>query len=366
MGPTGQLRILQIHPTRRCNLRCLHCYSSSAPEESGALDVALLRQAISDAAAEGYHVASFSGGEPLLYEPLRELLSHAKSLGMGTTVTTNGMLLKGRRLEQLEGVTDLIAISLDGKPDSHNRIRAHRRAFEGMAENLPNLRATGIPLGFIFTLTQFNLDQAEWVADFALEQGARLLQIHPLEETGRAAQQLAGEKPDGLESSVAFLEADRLQQRVGDAMKVQLDLSHRAALRHSPESVYGVIPAGAEMLPLADLVSPLVIEADATVVPLQYGFSRAFAIGNLQNQPLETLARKWKQEKLPAFYDLCARVFRDSTAETAKDSSGSSCQTSCQTAADKAPETGDPLGSFPTQVFNWYEAVTEASQEAIA
>ena len=37
MGPTGKSRIVQIHPTRRCNLRCLHCYSSSGPEVKGEL-----------------------------------------------------------------------------------------------------------------------------------------------------------------------------------------------------------------------------------------------------------------------------------------------------------------------------------------
>ncbi len=70
MGPTGKARILQIHPTRRCNLSCLHCYSSSSPHERDVLDVALLCDAISDAVEEGYNIASISGGEPLVYQPL--------------------------------------------------------------------------------------------------------------------------------------------------------------------------------------------------------------------------------------------------------------------------------------------------------
>ena len=63
MGPTGdKYRVVQIHPTRRCNLRCLHCYSVSAPEERDQLPVPLLLDAVADAAAEGYAVASFFGG----------------------------------------------------------------------------------------------------------------------------------------------------------------------------------------------------------------------------------------------------------------------------------------------------------------
>src|ERR1700732_2069259 len=182
MACTRGSRILQIHPTRRCNLRCLHCYSSSGPEERGELPVALLADALTDAAAEGYTVASFSGGEPLLYRPLRELLDHAHGRGMATTVTSNGMLL-------------------DGTPASHDRMRADPRAFATMASRLGRLRDSGIPFGFIFTLTQHNLHELEWVAGFAVEQGARLLQIHPLEAAGRATEELAESFPDAVEGS---------------------------------------------------------------------------------------------------------------------------------------------------------------------
>jgi MoaA/NifB/PqqE/SkfB family radical SAM enzyme len=45
---------LQVHPSRRCNLRCRHCYTASGPGERGALDVATLAGAMRDAAGLGY------------------------------------------------------------------------------------------------------------------------------------------------------------------------------------------------------------------------------------------------------------------------------------------------------------------------
>lgn len=111
MGPTGHTRVVQIHPTRRCNLRCLHCYSSSSPDERDKLEVTLLFNAVTDAAAEGYNWVSVSGGEPLMYPPLYELLRHTRACGLHTALTTNGMLLDGRRLDKLTGLIDLIAIS---------------------------------------------------------------------------------------------------------------------------------------------------------------------------------------------------------------------------------------------------------------
>src|ERR1700722_11228438 len=156
MNTCGTLQpIIQIHPTRRCNLRCLHCYSRSGPEERDLLAPEILAECLSDAWQQGYRTASFSGGEPTLYPHLRHLLERAKQLGMRTTVTSNGMLLDGPRLEMLAGLTDVLAISLDGVPESHNRTRGSLQAFERMQSNLEGVRGSGIPFGFIFTLTQY-------------------------------------------------------------------------------------------------------------------------------------------------------------------------------------------------------------------
>lgn len=195
----GCRRTLQIHPTRRCNLRCLHCYSSSGPDERDSLSAELLSDAITDARAEGFSSVSFSGGEPIMYGSLPDLLDHAKSLGMRTGVTSNGMLLDARQLDRLKGRADLLAISLDGVPASHDKVRANTRAFETMAKRLEGVRKVGIPFGFIFTLTQYNLHEIDWIASFALQEGAKLLQIHPLEETGRAGQELTGSLIQGCD-----------------------------------------------------------------------------------------------------------------------------------------------------------------------
>ena len=137
-------------------------------------------------------------------------------------------------------------------------MRANSRAFEGMAARLDAVRRSGIPFGFIFTLTQHNLDELDWVATFAHEQGARLLQIHPLEEVGRARQRLRGQQPDAVESTFAQLEAVRLRERFGDAMLVQVDIADGMRIRNQPDRVFATAPAAGDA-PLAELLSPLVV-----------------------------------------------------------------------------------------------------------
>jgi MoaA/NifB/PqqE/SkfB family radical SAM enzyme len=297
--------------------------------------VGLFRTAIEDAAAEGYNLAGFSGGEPLMYRPLRELLLHAREHGMFTTVTTNGMLLDRRRLDSLLGAADLVAISLDGTPDSHDRIRGHPRAFATMAKRLPDVRSAGIPFGFIFTLTQHNLDELIWVAEFALTQGAQLLQIHPLEGVGRASEGMMNCVPDETELSYAVLAVARIRELVGDQMRVQLDVTGRETIADDPERVFaGDWPNTTR--PLADLLSPLIVEPDGTVAPVEFAFGRELVLGNLRDARLPELAAHWRVEKLPRFRALCRSVQ--------------------QAATDKAQPA----------VINWYGRITDAAREGAA
>jgi Fe-coproporphyrin III synthase len=314
MGPTGSARILQIHPTRQCNLSCLHCYSQSSPRERAALDLDLLCEAVTAAAREGYNTVSMSGGEPLMYKPLRELLQHARAHGMRTTVTTNGMLLNARNIGRIAGVVDILAISLDGTPASHNRMRGNARAFESMQARLADVRAAGIDFGFIFTLTQHNLDELDWVKQFAEREGAKLLQVHPLEEVGNAARGLRGKTPDSNESAYAWFMSRQFEQ-AGAGLKVQVDVAFSEHLKAHPESVSADAGVVSDDQPFAELVSPLVIEADATVVPIQYGFARDYVIGNLQYAELRPLLRDWRARRLPGFYALCRSLHAEVTSQ---------------------------------------------------
>jgi MoaA/NifB/PqqE/SkfB family radical SAM enzyme len=313
MGPTGQVRVAQIHPTRQCNLRCLHCYASSSPQITETLNFELLKSAITDLAAENYNWISFSGGEPTAYVPLPVLLRHAKRLTLKTMLVTNGIMLNQRRLDELAPLTDLMVLSLDGLPESHNKLRGSDKAFEMMASRLPLIRERQIPFGFIFTLTRHNLNELPWVMEFALAEGAKLLQIHPLERVGSAATNLAGSVPDALEGAYAYLLQQELQKRAGDKLALQLNLVHSDVLKDDPRRFYAEPGSIDPDLPLGEVISPLVIESDGTVVPMQYGFPRRFALGNLYQASLRTLSAEWRQGAYRQFEAICGQVHQQAT-----------------------------------------------------
>lgn len=279
--------VLQVHPTRRCNLACAHCYTESGPGESETLPVHLLAGAVQDAAALGYGQLAVSGGEPLLYRDLPVLLAAAKAMGMITTVTSNAMLATPKRLDELVPVLDGMAVSIDGRPDEHDRIRGQAGAFDKAVANLTHLRERGLPFAFIFTLTQHNADSLEFVIELAAQTGARAVQVHPLTADGRAARTLSGAIPDQLELLAGLMAAEVLGTEKGVAIQVDV------LLREQIERACRPLVPQTPVRQLKDAAPVLIVGANGQVLPYTHAVHPALALGNLHQGRLNELAAQW-------------------------------------------------------------------------
>ena len=82
---------VHLQVTTRCNLRCQGCWYRAAPTDL-ALGFAL--ELARDMAQAGSAWLAVGGGEPMLWPPLGQLASYARSLGLRIAVTTNGTLLR--------------------------------------------------------------------------------------------------------------------------------------------------------------------------------------------------------------------------------------------------------------------------------
>ena len=78
---------------RRCNLKCVHCYSQSKNiEYENELSTEEAKRMLDDLADFGSPVILFSGGEPLLRKDLFELIAHAKVKGLRAVISTKLVL----------------------------------------------------------------------------------------------------------------------------------------------------------------------------------------------------------------------------------------------------------------------------------
>ena len=285
--------VLQIHPSLRCNLSCPHCYSRSGPTVRTSLDVETVVRVIGEAAALGYEVISFSGGEPLMYEGLPQACAFAKSLGLTVTITTNGFFLDQRHLDPIASSIGGLAISLDGDAAAHNAMRGNRAAHDRLVNGLDAVRSRGIPFGFIHTLTTRSWSQLESLVAFAADCGARLFQIHPLEAQGRASSMPAELHGDAEMLAKVYVLTRLLNAKYGGAPQVTSDLAPAADFVQHPELVYAAPGQDAGSDDSVPMLRNLIVEADGTVVPFTFGIARDFAIGDITRSSLRESLRRY-------------------------------------------------------------------------
>lgn len=175
--------------TRRCNLHCAHCYTDSADRAyPGELSTAEGLAMIEDLAAADVPVLLLSGGEPLRRPDLLELAGHARSCGMRVVISTNGTLITTETAEALAGIgVSYVGISVDGRPEVHDRFRGARGAFDASMSGIEACRDAGLKVGLRVTLTRSNLDDLPWIFDLMEERDVPRLCIYHLAPTGRGA-----------------------------------------------------------------------------------------------------------------------------------------------------------------------------------
>ena len=303
-------KTVQVHLNRRCNLACAHCYSASGPRETEQLSAGALIRFLEEAANEGYGVVAFSGGEPFLYEDFAAVLAAAKALGLRRLAVTNGTVFNGPRAAALAQL-DLVAVSVDGREAVHNRIRRSPTAFARMLKGLDVVRGAGLPFGIAHTVTRDSLADLPWMAQFAVEQGARILQLHPLGLVGAAEEGLAGGGLDGEILARTWLTALALQADYCERLAIHVDLFNRATLAARPDLV---VPGEGDDMSnprLSDILNPLVVMANGELSPICHAMGPALRLGRLGSEPLPQIARRFRATKLGDLRALCRSLWQE-------------------------------------------------------
>lgn len=85
---------LELEFSRKCNLRCVYCYSEAGEGLKDELKPDQLISVIDQAADLGARkIILLGGGEPLVYEGLEDIIRYIDKKGLEQTVFTNGLLM---------------------------------------------------------------------------------------------------------------------------------------------------------------------------------------------------------------------------------------------------------------------------------
>lgn len=175
--------------TRRCNLRCIHCYSESQDRKySGELTTEEAKSLIEDLAEFKAPVLLFSGGEPLLRDDLYELGAYAFSLGIRPVISTNGTLIDDRAAKKIkESSFSYVGISLDGIQENNDRFRGVKGAFNQALKGIKNCTQAGVKVGLRFTINRHNYRDIPEIFNLLKEEKIPRCCFYHLVYTGRGS-----------------------------------------------------------------------------------------------------------------------------------------------------------------------------------
>lgn len=156
-------RMLNIYLTNACNLRCEHCFMRSGKPLDNELPKTEWIRILSEFKQQGGNSVTFSGGEPLMNRDFNDILMHASTLGLETTVLSNGILWTEDRINQLAPYISQIQISIDGFDETSNAKVRGKGHFERIVRNVILFANAGIRTSVATTFTFQNLqyDAAE-------------------------------------------------------------------------------------------------------------------------------------------------------------------------------------------------------------
>ncbi|MHB8840904.1 MAG: radical SAM protein [Candidatus Aquicultor sp.] len=288
--------------TRRCNLKCVHCRSSSEKDIIGHPDYSTEEalRIIDDIASYAKPVVVLSGGEPLMRDDVFEIARYGTEKGLRLSLATNGTLVTEdvcRRIKE-SGIR-IVALSLDGPTaEVHDDFRNQKGAFEGVVNATRLFREHGIEFIINSSFTRRNQEQIPNVYRLAKELGATAWYMFMVIPTGRG-EELMGElipKEDYEE----ILDWHFQMEKAEDSLLVRPACAphyYRVVLQKAKEEgvkfkrrSFKFSTGGSKGCVIGQVIS--VIDVDGNVLPCSY-FPKA--AGNLKERTFKDI---WENSEL--------------------------------------------------------------------
>lgn len=217
----------------------------------------------------GYEHVSLSGGEPTLYQEIEFLCLSLVEIGFSVSIISNGW--SSTHLSKLASKIpfEAISISFDGTRLTHDKIR-RAGSYSRALDSLRMLRNLGseTPIGCVVSVTELSLPQLPDLVEVVASEGAAFTQLHPIAEVGRALTNERLFELDQPSLSRIFLLANVLSV-LHDPHIVKCDVVSKEILKSFAKPKLG------------ELVTPLVIDENGSLLPIAYGVDPKWELGTL-------------------------------------------------------------------------------------
>lgn len=192
--------------TRRCNLRCPHCYLEAGKQAEHELDTKECLALLDELKLLGTEMVILTGGEPLLRKDIFDIARYASALGLWVVMGTNGVLITDNVAQKMVdcGVRG-VGISIDSiDPRKHDGFRGEPGAWKHSVRALEICRAQGLEVLVQTTVMEMNYEEIPALIDFARDKGAWSFNLYFLVQTGRG-QRMNDLSPQQTQSMLSSL-----------------------------------------------------------------------------------------------------------------------------------------------------------------
>ncbi|MHA1754351.1 MAG: radical SAM protein [Candidatus Odinarchaeia archaeon] len=199
--------------TRKCNLKCKHCYENAGRADPDELTTEEALKVIDKLADAGVVILAFSGGEPTIRKDILKLIHHAHSRGMYVACATNALTFSNRDIVKKfkRAGLEFAQISLDGlDPKTHDEFRGVKGAFEKTVQGIKNCVAEGLFVEVATTATHYNYKEIPELIKFVDKLGADWFMVYNFVPTGRGV--------DIINQDLTPEEREELLQTLWDAL----------------------------------------------------------------------------------------------------------------------------------------------------
>ena len=176
---------LYLEVTRACNLKCVHCFNDSGKRLRRELSHPQKLNLINNFAQLGGQEIRFTGGEPMQYKRIHELIASASTQPVRVSIGTNATLITLDRAKCLQdsGLSQAV-VSIDGMSQTHNKLRGHR-AWQRSVTGIRFLQKCGIFVRINITAMQDNFKEIPEVVRYFHDIGVHIF-VRRLLPIGRA------------------------------------------------------------------------------------------------------------------------------------------------------------------------------------
>lgn len=172
-----KIKQCSITLTRNCNLRCSFCYAKKTNYETKNIEITKVLKLIDFCDEQKVKYIVFTGGEPLLYPQLIEILKYIKTKKnkMIPTIATNGIKLQDETFcnELINNGIEYFDISLKGKNETEWQLITGQNSLLQQQKAIQNLSKLNVNFTCSMVLCQSNIDSFIETIEMAKNNGAK-------------------------------------------------------------------------------------------------------------------------------------------------------------------------------------------------